>query len=106
MRLMTVERVKSSMSKTEYKKEFIVRFSCKSNVGSLINELTMKMVDWSQLICDHVTHMSNLAVKLKTLEMEVHEKCLVQFIMNSIPLEISQFQVNYNTSKDNETLEN
>ena len=91
MRLITVERVKSLMSKTEYKKEFIVGFGCKSNVGSLINELTMKMVDWSQLIRDHVTHMSNLAVKLKTLEMEVHEQFLVQFIMNSIPLEISQF---------------
>ena len=84
---------------------FIVGLCCKSNVESLINELTMKMVDWYQLIRDHVTHMSNLAIKLKTLEMEVHKQFLVQFIISSIPLEISQFQVNYNTSKDNETLE-
>ena len=40
------------------------------------------------------------------LGMEVHERFLVQFIMNSIPLEFSQFQVNYNTSEDNETLKN
>ena len=66
----------------------------------------MKMVDWSQPIRDHVTHMSNLAAKLKTLGIEVHEQFLVQFIMSSIPLEFSQFQVNYNTSKDNETLKN
>ena len=45
----------------------IVGFGCKSDVGSLINELTMKMFDWSHPIRDHVTHMSNLAVKLKTL---------------------------------------
>ena len=69
----------------------IVGFCCKSNVESLINELTMKIVDWSQLIRDHVTHMSNLVVKLKTLEMEVHKQFLVQFILSSIALEISQF---------------
>ena len=57
---------------------FIVGFGCKSDVGSLINELTIKMFDWSQPIRDHVTHMFNLAVKLKTLVMEVHEKVLVQ----------------------------
>ena len=50
--------------------------------------------------------MSNLAVKLKTLGIEVHEQFLVQFIMNFIPLEFSQFQVNYNISKDDETLKN
>ena len=66
----------------------------------------MKMFDWSQPIHNHVTHMSNLAVKLKTLGIEVHEQFLVQFIMNFIPLEFSQFQVNYNAIKDNETLEN
>ena len=49
----------------------------------------MKMFDWSQPIRDHVTHMSNLAVKLKTLEIEVHEKFLIQLIMNYIPLEFS-----------------
>nr|ABW74556.1 copia-like pol polyprotein [Boechera divaricarpa] len=32
--------------------------------------------------------------------MEVHEQFLVQFIMNSLPNEFSQFQVNYNTIKD------
>ncbi|KAG2330833.1 hypothetical protein Bca52824_002013 [Brassica carinata] len=44
--------------------------------------------------------MSNLAAKLTTLGMEVHEQFMVQFIMYSLPLEFSQFQVNYNTIKD------
>ncbi|RID49765.1 hypothetical protein BRARA_H00543 [Brassica rapa] len=65
-----------------------------------MNELTTKKFDWSQPIHDHLTHMSNLAAKLTTLGMEVHEQFLVQFIMNSLPLEFSQFQVNYNTIKD------
>jgi hypothetical protein len=32
--------------------------------------------------------------------MEVHESFLVQFIINSLPQEYGQFQVNYNTIKD------
>ncbi|WVZ16898.1 hypothetical protein V8G54_009880 [Vigna mungo] len=32
--------------------------------------------------------------------MEVNESFLVQFIMNSLPPEFGQFQVNYNTIKD------
>ncbi|KAL1220227.1 Retrovirus-related Pol polyprotein from transposon TNT 1-94 [Cardamine amara subsp. amara] len=44
--------------------------------------------------------MSNLASKLTAMGMEVHESFLVQFIINSLPPEYSQFQVNYNTIKD------
>ncbi|KAL0740878.1 hypothetical protein Bca4012_082391 [Brassica carinata] len=108
MRLTMAESIKPSMPKTEKAREFIEQIKeCsqseladKSIVGSLMNELTTKKFDWSQPIHDHVTHMSNLAAKLTTLGMEVHEQFLVQFIMNSLPLEFSQFQVNYNTIKD------
>lgn len=34
-----------------------------------MGELTTKKFDWSQVIHDHVMHMSNVAVKLTTLEM-------------------------------------
>ncbi|KAL1222076.1 Retrovirus-related Pol polyprotein from transposon TNT 1-94 [Cardamine amara subsp. amara] len=44
--------------------------------------------------------MSNLASKLMAMGMKVHESFLVQFIINSLPPEYSQFQVNYNTIKD------
>ncbi|KAG7564986.1 Integrase catalytic core [Arabidopsis suecica] len=108
MRMTMAESVKPSMPKTEKAREFIKKIKeCsqsdladKSIVGGLMSELTTKKFDWSQPIHDHVTHMSNLASKLTTLGMEVHEPFLVQFIMNSLPLEFSQFQVNYNTIKD------
>nr|VDD10182.1 unnamed protein product [Brassica oleracea] len=108
MRLTMAESIKPSMPKTEKAREFLEKIKeCsqseladKSIVGSLMNELTTKKFDWSQPIHDHLTHMSNLAAKLTTLGMEVHEQFLVQFIMNSLPLEFSQFQVNYNTIKD------
>ncbi|KAL8143958.1 hypothetical protein V2J09_016990, partial [Rumex salicifolius] len=108
MRMTMAESVKPSMPKTDNAREFMRKIKeCsqsdladKSIVGSLMSELTTKKFDWSQPIHDHVTHMSNLAAKLTTLGMEVHERFLVQFIMNSLPIEFSQFQVNYNTIKD------
>ena len=65
-----------------------------------MSELTTKRFDWSQTIHEHVTHMSNLASRLTSMGMEVHESFLVQFIINSLPQEYGQFQVNYNTIKD------
>ncbi|KAL1207668.1 hypothetical protein V5N11_013505 [Cardamine amara subsp. amara] len=65
-----------------------------------MSELTTKRFDWSQSIHEHVTHMSNLSSKLSVLGMVVHETFLVQFLMNYLPPEYSQFQVNYNTIKD------
>ncbi|XP_056856782.1 uncharacterized protein LOC130506169 [Raphanus sativus] len=107
MRLTMVESINPSIPKTEKAREFIKKIkeysqselADKSIVGSLMNELTTKKFDWSQPIPDHVTHMSNLAARLTTLGMEVHEQFLIQFIMNSLPLEFSQFQVNFNTIK-------
>ncbi|KAK9749378.1 hypothetical protein RND81_02G122000 [Saponaria officinalis] len=108
MRMTMAENIKPSMPKTEKSREFMQKvkecsqseLADKSIVGSLMSQLTTKKFDWSQPIHDHVTHMSNLTSKLKTLGMDVSETFLVQFIMNSFPFEFGQFQVNYNTIKD------
>ncbi|KAK9163089.1 hypothetical protein Syun_003991 [Stephania yunnanensis] len=108
MRMTIVENVKPSMPKTSDAKEFMIQLkeysqsdiADKSIVGSLMSELTTKKFEWSQPIHDHVTSMSNLAAKLKAMGMDVSESFLVQFIINSLPPEFGQFQVNYNTIKE------
>uniref|UniRef100_A0A6N2L2G7 CCHC-type domain-containing protein n=1 Tax=Salix viminalis TaxID=40686 RepID=A0A6N2L2G7_SALVM len=108
LRMSMAESIKPSMPKTEKAREFILKIKAqsqsdvadKSIVGSLMSELTTKRFDWSQTIHEHVTHMSNLASRLTSMGMEVHESFLVQFIINSLPPEYGQFQVNYNTIKD------
>ena len=108
MRMTMAENVKPSMHKIENAKEFIrlikeysqSDITDKSIVGTLMSELTTKKFDWSQTIHDHVTGITNIATKLKSMGMEVSESFLVQFIMNSLPPEFGQFQVNYNTIKD------
>ncbi|KAH9609189.1 hypothetical protein KSS87_022958 [Heliosperma pusillum] len=78
MRMTMADNSKPSMPKTEKAREFMPKvkecsqsdLADKSIVGSLMGELTTKRFDWSQPIHDHVTHMSNLAAKLKTLGMD------------------------------------
>ncbi|KAK9725519.1 hypothetical protein RND81_05G150200 [Saponaria officinalis] len=75
MRMTMAENIKPSMPKTEKAREFMQKvkecsqseLADKSIIGSLMSQLTTKRFDWSQPIHDHVTHMSNLASKLKTL---------------------------------------
>ncbi|WVZ16815.1 hypothetical protein V8G54_009797 [Vigna mungo] len=108
MHMSMAENVKPSMPKTENAKEFMKMIkeysqsdiTDKSIVGTLMSELTTKKFDWSQPIHEHVTGMANIASRLKSMGMEVNEFFLVQFIMNSLPPEFGQFQVNYNTIKD------
>ncbi|KAI5382873.1 hypothetical protein KIW84_070326 [Lathyrus oleraceus] len=42
----------------------------------------------------------NLMTKLKSLDVDVNESFPVRFIINSLPLEFGQFNVNYNTIKE------
>ncbi|XP_057444105.1 uncharacterized protein LOC130736281 [Lotus japonicus] len=108
MRMTMTENVKPSMPKTDNAREFMTKvkefsqsdITDKSIVGTLMSELMTKRFDWSQPIHDHVTSMANLAAKLKSMGMDVSEYFLVQFIINSLPSEFGQFQVNYNTIKE------
>jgi hypothetical protein len=108
MRITMADNVKPSIPNTENAREFMKNvkeysnseITDKSVVGNLMSELTTKRFEWSQPIHDHVTQMGNLAAKLKSFGMDVSESFLVQFIINSLPLEFGQFQVNYNTIKE------
>ncbi|XP_058761385.1 uncharacterized protein LOC131634778 [Vicia villosa] len=108
MRMTMADNVKSFIPNTENAREFMKNVKEYSNseitdkfaVENLMSELTTKNFEWSQPIHDHVTQMQNLAAKSKSLGMDVNESFLVQFIINSLPLEFGQFQVNYNTIKE------
>jgi len=108
MKITLAKNVKSSIPRIEDPKEFMEKvkeysqsdITDKSIVSGLMNELTTKKFDWSPPVHDHVTRMANLAAKLKSMGMDVSEYFLVQFIMNSLPIEFVQFQVNYNTIKE------
>ncbi|RVW36528.1 hypothetical protein CK203_072903 [Vitis vinifera] len=60
----------------------------------------LRLFDGTRGMHEHILEMSNLAAKLKALGMNVDESFLIQFILNSFPLQYGPFQIHYNTIKD------
>lgn len=56
--------------------------------------LTTMKFDGSRSMHEHVVEMTNIAAKLESLEMNVDDNFLVQFIINSLPSEYGPFQIN------------
>ena len=61
--------------------------------------MTMKF-DGLWNIQEHIIKMTNIAVRLKILDMIVDDSFMVQFILNLLPSKFKTFQINYNIIKD------
>jgi hypothetical protein len=54
---------------------------------------------------DHISRMSNVAARLKPLDLAIKDGFLIYLIFNSLPKEFKTFEVNYNSMNDKWTLE-
>ncbi|KAL5571095.1 hypothetical protein UlMin_020692 [Ulmus minor] len=106
IRLSVANNIKTTLHKTDNAKKFMKfveehsQTDGKSLAGTLMATLTTIKFDDSRSMYEHVIEMKNIAVRLKSLGMNVDENFLVQFIINSLPSEHGHFQMNYNTMKD------
>jgi hypothetical protein len=55
---------------------------------------------------DHILRMSNVAARLKPLDLAIKDGFLIYLIFNSLLKEFETFEVNYNSMNDKWTLEN
>jgi hypothetical protein len=53
---------------------------------------------------DHILRMSNVAARLKPLDLAIKDGFLIYLIFNSLPKEFKTFEVNYNSMNDKWTL--
>jgi hypothetical protein len=53
---------------------------------------------------DHILRMSNVAARLKPLDLAINDGFLIYLIFNSLPKEFETFEVNYNSMNDKWTL--
>ncbi|XP_049364612.1 uncharacterized protein LOC125829439 [Solanum verrucosum] len=106
MRMTVANNIKSTIPQTESGREYLkfvkerFRSADKFLAGTLMAELTIMNFDRSHSMKNHIIEMTNITVRLQTLVMKVDDTFLVQFILNSLPLEYGPFQINYNTIKD------
>ena len=61
----------------------------KSLARTLMGSLTTMKFDGSRTIHEHVIEMTNIAARLKSLEMEIEQNFRVQFIVNSFHLSMT-----------------
>ena len=55
-------------------------------------------------IREYILEMSNIAAKLRELNLNLHDDVLVCMVLVSLPAQFSQFKVSYNTQKEKWTL--
>jgi molybdopterin converting factor small subunit len=79
--------------------------SSKAYASSLIKRLVSEKYI-NDGVRDHILRMSNVAARLKPLDLAIKDGFLIYLIFNSLPKEFETFEVNYNSMNDKWTLEN
>ena len=64
--------------------------------ASLMNKITNLKYNGTMGVREHILTMTNLAAKLKDIDMSVSEGYLIQFILDSLPPSFGPFKVAYN----------
>ncbi|KAK9074591.1 hypothetical protein SSX86_007189 [Deinandra increscens subsp. villosa] len=72
----------------------------KAHASTLILKMLTTKYDGVSGVREHIMMMSNMAHKLKGMNMEISEGFLVHFIMTSLPTQFDSFKINYNTQKE------
>jgi hypothetical protein len=89
----------------EYLEKVKSQFTCSSNAyaSSLIKRLVSEKYT-SGGVRDHILRMSNIAARLKPLDLAIQDGFLIYLIFNSFLKEFKTFEVNYNSMNDKWTL--
>jgi molybdopterin converting factor small subunit len=90
----------------EYLKKLESQFtgSSKAYASSLIKRLVSEKYTGGG-VRDHILRMSNVASRLKPLDLAIKDDFLIYLIFNSLLKEFETFEVNYNSMNDKWTLE-
>jgi hypothetical protein len=78
--------------------------SSKAHASSLIKRLISEKYT-SGGVRDHILRMSNVAARLKPIDLAIKDGFLIYLIFNSLLKEFKTFKVNYNSMNDKWTLE-
>ncbi|XP_028069257.1 uncharacterized protein LOC114271818 [Camellia sinensis] len=74
--------------------------SDKALASTLMNKLSGVKHNNFRSVREHIMEMRDIAARLKSLEIEISESFLVNFILNSFPVQYGAFQISYNIQKE------
>jgi hypothetical protein len=87
----------------EYLKKVESQFtgSSKTYTITIIKKLVTEKYSFGSGVREHILKMSNMASKLKTMDMGLKDEFLVHLVMSSLPKEFEAFETNYNSQSQN-----
>jgi hypothetical protein len=71
--------------------------SSKKHASTIIKRLVMEKYFFDNEVREQILKMSNMASKLKTMDMGLKDEFLVPLVMSSLPKEFDVFEINYNS---------
>jgi hypothetical protein len=87
-----------------YKVESQFTGSSKASASTLIKRLTTEKYSGGCVI-DHIMRMTNVAARLKPLDLTIKDEFLIYLIFNLLLKELETFDVNYNSMNEKWILE-
>jgi hypothetical protein len=78
--------------------------SSKAYASTLIKRLTTEKYSGGR-VRDHILRKTNMAARLKPLDLAIKDAFMIYLIFSSLPKEFETFEVNYNSMNEKWTLE-
>jgi hypothetical protein len=75
--------------------------SSKTYASTIIKKLVTEKYSFGSGVREHILKMSNLASKLKIMDMGLKDEFLVHPVMSSLPKEFETFEINCNSQPEN-----
>jgi hypothetical protein len=96
------EAIRGGISDYETAKEYLKKVesqftgSSKTYASTVIKKLVTEKYSFASRVREHILKMSNMASKLKTMDMGLKDEFLVHLVMSFLPKEFEAFEINYN----------
>jgi hypothetical protein len=87
----------------EYLKKVESQFTYSSTTyaSTIIKRFVTEKYSFDSGVREHILKMSNMASKLKPMDIGLKDEFLVHLVMSSLPKEFEAFEINYNSQPEN-----
>jgi hypothetical protein len=101
------EVIRGGISDCETAKEYLKKVesqftgSSKTYASTIIKKLVTEKYSFDSGVWEHILKMSNMASKLKIMDIGLKDEFLVHLVRSSLPKEFEAFEINYNSQPEN-----
>jgi hypothetical protein len=101
-----IEAIRGAILNCETAKEYLKKVesqftsSLKMHVSTIIKRFMTEKYSFDSGVREHILKMSNMASKLKPMDMGLNDEFLVHLVMPSLPKEFETFEINYNSQAE------